>query len=173
MQCLTPTHSLPSRAPFTIRFCKLSPCRDPIWRLEMLPCSPEARKTVPLILTEEEEQEHPLFSLWWNEDVVLPIYSPFPIFTKALLCYSMGTDAFSLAHSKQKQSPNCHLWLLRIGNTWNLRTGCTDLQRILFRCFLPPAWISLILSSTPSPLTHVTDALYLTVHREPIHIHFP
>lgn len=33
--------------------------------------------------------------------------------------------------------------------------------------------VSLILSSTPSPLTHVTDALYLTVHREPVHIHFP
>lgn len=39
-----------------------------------------------------------------------------------------------------------------------------DLKWILFRCFSPPAWISLTLSSAPSPFTHNTGALRLVLH---------
>lgn len=109
MQSFTPTHSLPSRASFMIHFCKLSLCRAPIWHLERLPCSPRAGRNVHLIVTEEKVQGHPQFSLQWNEDIVHSIYSPFSIFTKALFCYLMRSDAFFLAQSKQKwaQTATC------------------------------------------------------------------
>lgn len=131
------------------------------WCLAVL----ETGRTVHLIFTGEEVQGHLLFSLQWNEDIVN--YSPFSVFTKARFCNLMRRHAFSLAQSKEKWAQTATFMI------WNLKTSCTDPEWILFIFFPPTAWICLTPSFTPNPLTHVTGALYLIMHRETICIHFP
>lgn len=172
MQFLTPTHSLPSRASFVIHFCKLSPCRAPMWHLEMLPYSPGDGRTMHLILTEEEAQGHLLFSLQWNEGIVLSIYSPFSIFTKALFCYLMGRDAFSLAQSKQKwpQTATCDSYDSEIFGILRqaaqiLSGSCSDASHLLpgFPSHWAPLQAILLMSQMPC----------ISQHTETVHIHFP